>query len=628
MVTMATIESELPFIRPPEWALLERSLIDLMNGAIEPLIERYVRPDGEVKWPTSEAFQSIDGLDDAYESFHNWPLFHALGGASRAGELAQHEYDAITAQFARYGTGFGHPMVVQEYEQGYDWMHMGEGYTLFYLLGLCDPRSARNRERAARYAGFFTGEPNYDVDHRLLRSPHLGSMGPAYRNFEKYYTRYAYDSWKPWPLPYLDLPGIATVEDLKDPANELRMGAAIVSRMARGDTAVNLASTSLVANAYLYTGEERFRAWVRDYLEAWMERAALNGGLVPDNVGHSGRIGECMDGKWYGGYYGWTWPHGWHTLGDAVLSAAQNTALLFRDPSYMDFGRAQLDALVSQGREENGTFKVPYFHNDRGWEGFAPMAARYLAHLWTMTMAPQDLERVRRLRDHESRDYSRVIPSFSKHGGGHEAAWLAWLMGEYPDYPVEILRHTHGQVYQRLAFMQDDRQDPATYGDWYLQVRNPVFVEALVQLTMGAPLFNYNGGLQLARLRHFDGLERRPGLPADTAALVERLEDRSAVLHLVNLHPSAVREVVVQGGAFGEHRFTEVRYGARQQEGETSPFWTEVQYREQIERETASRTLRVDDRAFRVRLRPGTWVRLELGMERFASQPSYDWPWD
>ena len=54
--------------------------------------------------------------------------------------------------------------------------------------------------------------------------------------------------------------------------------------------------------------------WVLDYLEAWADRIAANGGLCPDNVGPGGRIGETMDGKWWGGYYGWTWPHGSRTI--------------------------------------------------------------------------------------------------------------------------------------------------------------------------------------------------------------------------------------------------------------------------------------------------------------------------
>jgi len=624
---MTEIEADAPFIHPPEWAILERSLIDLMDDSAEPLLDKYVRPDGSILWPTTENFASIDGLDDAYESFHNWPLFYLLGGHDKFLDYSQREFDAITRQFARYDCGQGHPMVVKEYEQGYDWMHQGEGYVFFYLLCLADPR--KNLERACRFAGFYLNEdpdaPNYDPQKKLIRSPHNGSKGPAWRNFDKYYTRYAYAQWKPWPLPFLDIPGIKTVEDLRDPANELKMGKALVERMARGDVAVNLAATSLVANAYLYTRQEKYRAWVKEYLEAWMERARQNNGIIPDNVGLSGKIGEYIDGKWYGGYYGWTWPHGWHTLGDAVLSAAENAALLCREPGYMDFSRSQLEALIAQGRMQEGTLQVPHFYHDRGWDGHTPLSARYLAHLWTLSMAEEDLERIRRTRDLHSRDYQQVIPHFSKHGGGHDAPWLAYLMGEFPDYPLEILRHNHAQVYQRLAFMRDDTQDPATYGDWYLQVRNPITVEGLMQLTMGGPLFNYNGGLLMVRLRYFDAQGHRPGLPQDVAALVEKLEDQRAVLHLVNLSASQDRRVAIQAGAFGEHQFTQVKYRTRKegQRRETSPQWTDVQYREKVEKTLEERTTAVNATSFCVRLRPGTGITLDLGMKRFANDPSY-----
>ena len=77
---MIRIEANIPFIEPPQWAILERSLIDLMNGSVDPVMEHYVRSDGSILRPTSEEFSSIDGLDDAYESFHNWPLFYLLSG--------------------------------------------------------------------------------------------------------------------------------------------------------------------------------------------------------------------------------------------------------------------------------------------------------------------------------------------------------------------------------------------------------------------------------------------------------------------------------------------------------------------------------------------------------------------
>ena len=57
------------------------------------------------------------------------------------------------------------------------------------------------------------------------------------------------------------------------------------------------------------------------YLSAWAERTAANKGIIPDNVGLSGHIGESMEGKWWGGYYGWRWPHGAINLLEATVVA-------------------------------------------------------------------------------------------------------------------------------------------------------------------------------------------------------------------------------------------------------------------------------------------------------------------
>ncbi len=178
---MIRIEANIPFVEPPEWALLERSLIDLMDDSAAPVMERYVHGDGSVMWPTREDFTGIDGLDDAYESFHNWPLFYLMGGGDHLLEHSHLAWEGITRQFSRYDTGHGHPMVVKEYEQGYDWMHQGEGYAFFYNLCLADPGNERNAERARRYAGFYLNEDpealNYDPENRLINVPTTDRWG-------------------------------------------------------------------------------------------------------------------------------------------------------------------------------------------------------------------------------------------------------------------------------------------------------------------------------------------------------------------------------------------------------------------------------------------------------------------
>jgi hypothetical protein len=579
---LPSIQAETPVVTPPRWAVLERELIAAMNGAAEPLLRRYVRPDGSLLWPPNEeSFQSIDALDDAYESFHNWPLFYLLGGDAAFLAHSHRQFDAITAQFARYPTGQGYPMVVKEYQPAYDWFHQSEGNYLFYMLAMADPGNPRTVERARRFAGFYMNEdaeaPNYDADLRLIRCSHNGSVGPAFWNFESdsVWTQEGYG------LPFYDVPGCECVDDLRDPTCMRRIARASRERRGRGDSAVNLAATSLVMTAYLLTGEGAYGDWILDYVDAWIARAGEGpGGIIPDNVGLSGRVGEYMDGKWYGGNYGWTWPHGWYSIGQAVVAAAENAYLLARETRFLDFTAGQLDALADLGIERDGTLYIPYKMGDPGrvrytpwarlspleteaglvlevggWHEFLPVDTFFLSHTWALGMAPEDLARAQRLRAGGDRDWLRLSTSYAKDQGGNDGPWLAYLQGQWPDYPEAILTHNLRQVAERMAFMETDDEDPATYGDAYLQFRNPITCEGLVQLTLGGPLPIYNGGLLLTRVLYLDKEAGRPGLPADVAALVSELTADRTRVTLVNLSETETRTLVVQAGSMGQHRF-------------------------------------------------------------------------
>ena len=629
---------------PPRWAQLQRALIDAMNDSVDPVLERYLHPDGRFLWPQDEdTFHSVDGLDDAYESFHSWPLFYLAGGHERFLSLSHREYNVITEQFSHYPTGHGHPMVVKEYEQGYDWMHQGEGYQFFYLLNLADPDSAQCRDRSVRYAGFYLNEdpevaPNYDPQHRLLRCCYLGSMGPAHRNFTG--APWGYAEWKlTYGLPFHDLEGITTIEDMKDEYKALKMGAAMKERMAYGDTAVNLFATSMVMNAYLHTGEGKYKDWIVEYSEAWRERAAAHGGIMPDNVGPSGVVGECFGGRWYGGYYGWTWPHGLPFIMEAVTTAAQNCSLVKGAPD-MDWPRALLAAVMDMGIVQNDTLHVPQKYADPGsiqeykalercltddearkttlrsdfsvllardgWFEFQPLPASYSAHILQFTRAPRDMQVAASLRDHMTESHRKIRHFYAKDQGGHDEAWLNYLDGSYPSYPEEILEHNLFQVSDRLRMMREDVENPADYNNAYLQRRNPITCEGLVQLTMGGPLPLYNGGLLQVAIRHFDAAGRRPGLPKDTAALVRRVGSESIEFAVVNTSRTETRELVVQAGTYGEHDFTRLRYS---QPG------------------SANVSVRVDDRHLGITLPPGAILELTAEVARNKNVPSYRLPW-
>jgi hypothetical protein len=393
---------------------------------------------------------------------------------------------------------------------------------------------------------------------------------------------------------------------------------------------------------------------VIDYVDAWIERARQNGGLLPDNVGLSGQIGEHTGGKWYGGLYGWTWPHGFYNIAMAAIVAGANAYLLTQDSRYLDLPRTQIDRVLELGEVRDltdlpmslrghwigqreafaagtrpETLVVPYRYGDAGWFDYQPMAPMYPTAVWSLSLLPEDWARLERLRQASRYDWNLVLPFRTKEDAGHEPPWLRFLAGANPGYPEAILAESCGQVYRRLDQIRADQADLREVHIHHWQQHNPVLTEALIQLTLGAPPPVYNGGLLFAPLRHFDPVRRRPGLPEDVAALVTKVGANGVELCLVNLSPVEARSVVVQAGAFGEHRFDTVRYTAHADAGShpdragsyAPPDPVPEQQRRSLDGLGGNGHLRID-------LPPGTEITLGLEMTRFVNQPSYALPWD
>ncbi|MFH1007631.1 MAG: hypothetical protein V1800_09030 [Candidatus Latescibacterota bacterium] len=603
------------FAPPPQWALMERFLIEIMNDAALRFVERYTRPDGTLGW--RDAWPGMDGSDDAYESFFNFPLLYALGGNDHLHRLARQEWDAITRQFTAYG------QVYKEFDAYYDWMHHGESSIAFYLFGLADPTVQEDVARTLRFAGMYMDEDpeakNYDPDRKLIRSPITGSKGPRFENSAEDWVTHR-PILADYPVPFEDIPGVTTkIADWNDDVVFEKILKLLNERMMRGDVPLNLTATSLITHAYIYTGEEKYRQWVLDYVEAWMDRTRENGGIIPDNVGLSGKIGECMDGKWWGGYYGWRWPHGFTQLIEPLTIAAQNAMLLTGDAGYLDLPRSQLDRIMERGGVKDGQFVAPNFHGDRGWYGERVLDPMCALHIWSMSMAPEDAERLARFQGHER--WNTVADLRGKGDYSHAAPWFRYIQGNHPDYPGQIMAVQYAEICRRLETMRNDHGDSAQWDVHHWQEINPVVTEALVQLTMGAPQFLYHGGLLHTRLRFFDPRKRRPGLPQDVGALVPRVDEGGVALELVNLSPKESREVTVQAGAFGEHEFTELRWC------KTSGCRGKVQNPE-CETETGSdRVLQVHGKTFQIDLKPGSGIQLDVGMKRFVHRPGYAFPW-
>ncbi len=607
----------------PEWAIQERQLLDTLNLAAEQYVSRYARSDGTLIW--REDWKGMDGSDDPYEGFMYLTLLYTLGGSEQAQRLARLMFEGITWQWTEYG------QIYREFDGYYDWMHHGEGMLFFYFLGLAEPYSLKDRQRAARFASFYTGDDpealNYDKERKLIRSPITGSRGPRFQMTEEDWSTHR-EVLDDYLAPFEDIPGVdyASMKcQWTDDAIYARIIALMNDRMAQGDVPLNLNATSLVTHAYLYEGRLEHKDWVLAYIGAWKERAERNGGLLPDNVGLSGEIGEYMDGKWWGGYYGWRWPHGFFTIMEPTLIACSNAVLLTGDLAHLDLARAQLDLMWEKGRMENGEWVVPNRHFDAGWTDYKSANPLYPIHLWYISMADEDLERVTRVPIPE---HSRHIdvPGYSgthegkntKHYIGNWVPWFQYIRGERPDYPERILEANLELVNRQLNKMLSDKGDPEQWvTDGYSldelnsihkwQEMCPVYMEGLAQLTLGAPMHLSHGGLQHARVRYYDGIRQRPGLPQSVSALVAKLDAESAEVHLYNLSDEEEREVVLQAGNFGEHRFEQVDF--------LDAHGNVIDTRD------------IDGKWMAVRLLPGTGATLAVKMTRYANAPSYDSPW-
>lgn len=554
----------------PEWAALQVSLRERLEGAWREFAEKYVDEGGRLR-PGGRPI-GRDGADDFLEAVFNWPTLYAVGGSRELLECSLRVWRGVGAQLEELG------MFRDGFEVGYDWFHIGEGLELFYGLCLADPTNPELVDAVTRFAGLYLPDSpagNYDRELNIIRAPHNGAGGPR-AGIEDIMPRFGPErvELRTYGLPVRGLPGIDTWDDLGGPGNAERMAEAMQRRFGSGDVAVNLNVVSLVTLAWLLTGEQHWRDWVERYVSGWIRRAEDNGGLMPDNVGSDGVVGGEPVGSWFGGLYGWTWPHGIHSLLPAVLNAGAGLATVGGGEAGLGLVRGILDAVGAQAVREVPAGRMmtlkrrwtvhfgdeferelelwPTRLSADGWFDHQPPQVAMPVWLWWHSRHAADRDRLGALRDRGGWDWTRVRQFRDKEEAGHEDAWFAALEdGDVERFAASFLTVAHGQVGERLdALRADDLASGFDQDRW--QRVNPVVTEALVMTAFGAPQALYNGGLQHAFVRYLDPATRRPGLPPQMAALVESIDPERAAVQLVNLGETSA-EIVLQAGGFGEH---------------------------------------------------------------------------
>jgi hypothetical protein len=604
---------------PPAWALLERELLRYNSIAVERFAAKYLDERGYLahtpRWGT------LDGPDDAIETFWNWTLLHALGGSDSVLDLYKKGQEGHWKQYGELRTKLTELAANGAYHREFitqsDWFHIGEGMRAFLLMGLSDPNSALYRERSRRFADMYTGEdpeaPNYDPVNKVIKSLWTGSKGPMMRKATTY-------DWVGDPVPgvfhLLHSPaGRGKLLDLE--ANYKKMLAHCDEYLdSVGDSPLNLASTILGLNAYMLTGEEKYRAWVLDYVGAWKQRTAETGGNIPTNVGLDGKPGGEYNGQWWKGTYGWNFTifdgeieqiaHR-NTFASGSWPGFGNAFLLSGDPSFVQVLRRQMDNIYAQKKVENGRITLPQGYGDPrgykhdgppGWYRYSPnLFLDRLVEIYLWSMDPKDRERI---------PAPASFTAQSGRGGYSEPdrslPWLSFLDGKIPDFPERALEADLVRVRRIVENIRNDRTTADSRLADYLLDFNPATTNTLALLTLGAYMSPARIWVLHSRFRYFDPVKRRAGLPDDVGALVEKLDAGGATLTLVNTNPVDAREIVVQAGGYGEHRFDSVTVA-----GKTTGFGGPV---------------------LTVRLEPGSGSRLVFKMTRYANRPTLAFPWD
>ncbi|MEZ4870103.1 MAG: hypothetical protein R3C14_52730 [Caldilineaceae bacterium] len=582
---MTTIQLDTP-MTPPYWALLERELLRVQSAACQEFYAHYFDERGYLacipRWGGN------DGPDDAAENFLNWTVLYALGAPPVILDLYKQAWEGHLRQYTEAKTErvpmAREGMYYKEFPVMFDWFHNGEGFSAFYLEGLCDPADRKFQQRTRRYAGFYMNEdpqaPNYDPEHNIIRSMFNGSRGPLLRKATGL-------DWAGDPIEvegrFSPLHGERTYDEMiahfKDYNDVV------------GDHPLNLCTTALALNAYMLAGEPKYRDWLVRYVDGWVERTVANGGIIPTNIGLDGTVGGEAGGRWYGGVYGWGFTvivpqtgqlaHRTYFHGRALYGFG-NALLLTGDQRYIDTWRGVIDHINANAREINGVTMWPSGYSDyfgeEDWIDFKP----YPFHsggleIYYWSMKPDDLRLV------------------------HKEPWIDYLQGKQPDYPVTVLLEELARVRHKVELMRQDQTTPDTRLSDDPNHINPATTEALTQLMLGGLPTGRIGSLLHARLRYFDPTYRRAGIPEDVAALVEAMSSDETVVTLVNINQMEAKTVIVQGGAYAEHQIVSVTADGV--------------------------TTLVENAAFAVHLAPGSGAQLTLKMKRYTNQPTFAMPW-
>jgi len=496
----------------PRWAILERDYLKLASTAPE-VLKDYLTEDGELLWPDCvRDFQTFayGNVDNVFEGFQSFPLLYLVGGDEKLLAYSKRQYSAFVRQFStrkKIGVGIAQEeaaavgrdtLLVDGMFPELDWMHIGEANLFLYHLLLADPTDPVSREALMKCAVYcFDENPagyerNYDPEYKVFKCPYFGANGPAYERFRQPYRLSRWMDF--YGLPFYDVPGVNTYYDLAKEECAVAMGKVYEERLSRCDTITNLLSTSLAVNAYMISGDAHYRDFVLDYVGAWRKRGE-GWPIMPDNAGPHGIVGETMGGRFYGSHYGYTLPHGYYFIEDALIVGGENERFFTRSNDSLGWARDLYNTLVDRYGipAEGGGMYIPLKRADEGaelefvgdprmphtsrelkhdpdprhvrfeqvdgWYEFGYPEQSHWGHIYAASHSHEDAARMEQILSPEKLriSYGNIQFSF-KYKGGQHGAYTMYLEGKYPTYPEDIMSHSIDQFYHQVADLETEKK--------------------------------------------------------------------------------------------------------------------------------------------------------------------------
>ena len=232
----------------------------------------------------------------------------------------------------------------------------------------------------------------------------------------------------------------------------------------------------------------------------------------------------------------------------AELTSGKVATLLTGDTRWMELPRSQLALLRKHGKTENGQFLIPIRHNETDWHRFQRENPSDYVHLWFTSHEDRDWAQIERLAEARKKASGKI--------SDQDLEWAYFVKGSNPGFAERALSRDLRTVIRKIEFIQKEHGDPETFVDNKWILSDPMMLDNLIRLSIGGLPVRVQGEMLYSQVRYFDGERRRSGLPADVAALITRIEKDWIEMEVINLDALKPRQLIIQGGAYGEHYFS------------------------------------------------------------------------